>query len=49
MERKTFRTGLNALRRLGELSPIYRDGPFGSGSLFAKTLFKINDDLKVGR
>jgi hypothetical protein len=45
--RKDFNIGLAALRRLDELSPIYRDGPFGAGSLFAKTLHKINNDRKA--
>jgi hypothetical protein len=48
IDRKDFRTGLAALRRLDELSPIYREGPFGAGSLFAKTLHKINNDRKAG-
>ena len=48
-DRKTFKTGLPALRRLDELSPTYRHGPFGVGSLFAKTLQKINNDQKAGR
>ena len=47
--RKTFNSGLAALRRLDELSPSYREGPFGSGSLFAKTLQKINSDRKAGQ
>jgi hypothetical protein len=46
---KTFDTGLAALRRLDEISPSYREGPFGSGSLFAKTLQKINNDRKTGQ
>ncbi len=49
IDRKTFNTGLAALRRLDDLSPTYRVGPFGAGSLFAKTLHKINNDRKTGR
>ncbi len=48
-DRKNFNTGLEALRRLDALSPTYRDGPFGPGSLFAKTLHKIDNDRKTGR
>lgn len=48
IERKTFNTGLQAFRRLDELSTSYRDGPFGGGSLFAKTLWKINNDRRAG-
>ena len=47
-ERQTFRTGLAALRRLDALVPIYHDGPFDDGSLFAKTLRRIDDEQKVG-
>jgi hypothetical protein len=49
IERKDFRTGIAALRRLDELSSSYREGPFDSGSLFAKTLHKINTDRKAVR
>jgi hypothetical protein len=48
IDRKTFKSGLAALRRLDELSPTYKEGPFGPGSLFAKTLHKINNDRKTG-
>jgi hypothetical protein len=48
VDRRTFRKGLAALRGLEPLSQIYGDGPFGDGSLFAKTLRKINDDRKAG-
>lgn len=48
-ERQTFRTGLAALRRLEELERIYREGPFGEGSLFVKTLRKIGDERMAGR
>jgi hypothetical protein len=48
-DRLTFRTGLAALQRLYPLTQVYRDGPFGDGSLFAKTLSKINDDQKAFR
>lgn len=47
-ERQSFRTGLAALRRLDVLVPIYHDGPFGDGSLFAKTLRRIEDERKAG-
>ncbi len=49
IHRKTFNSGLAALRRLDDLSPTYRVGPFGAGSLFAKTLQKINNDRNTGR
>jgi hypothetical protein len=49
IDRKSFNTGLATLRRLDELSPTYRDGPFGPGSLFAKTLHKINSERKTGQ
>jgi hypothetical protein len=42
-DRHTFRAGYEALLRLDDLARIYRDGPFGDGSLFAKTLHKIRD------
>jgi hypothetical protein len=38
------RDAVAALRRLKPLSDAYDDGPFGDGSLFAKTLDRINDD-----
>jgi G3E family GTPase len=47
--RQSFRTGLAALQRLEPLVQIYREGAFGEGSLFAKTLFKITDDQKAVR
>ncbi len=47
-DRRSVNTGLAALRRLDSLSKIYRRGPFGDGSLFAKTLQKIDDDRKAG-
>jgi hypothetical protein len=47
-ERQRFQTGLAALQRLNDLSEIYHKGPFGDGSLFAKTLRKIEDDRKAG-
>jgi hypothetical protein len=47
-ERQRFQTGLAALKRLNDLSEIYQKGPFGDGSLFAKTLRKIQDDQKAG-
>jgi hypothetical protein len=39
-----FKNGLAALRRLKPLSKDYDLGPFDDGSLFAKTLYKINND-----
>ncbi len=48
-DRRNFRAGLAALQRLDPLTQVYRDGPFGDGSLFAKTLAKINDDQKAVR
>ena len=48
IDRKSFNTGLATLRRLDELSPTYRDGPFGPGSLFVKTLHKIRNDRQTG-
>jgi hypothetical protein len=47
-DRRTYKTGLAALRRLDPLSQIYKQGPFGEGSLFAKTLQRIDDDRKAG-
>ena len=47
--RHSFRNGLAALNFLGPLMQVYRDGPFGDRSLFAKTLSKINDDQKAVR
>jgi hypothetical protein len=46
-DRHNFRTGFAALQRLEPLMQVYREGPFGDGSLFAKTLYKINDDQKA--
>jgi hypothetical protein len=48
VQRQSFRTGHAALLRLEPLSRIYRDGPFGDGSLFAKTLRRINGEQKAG-
>jgi hypothetical protein len=48
IERKTVHAGLAALRRLDPLVQIYQEGPFGDGSLFAKTLHRINVDQKAG-
>jgi hypothetical protein len=42
IERQSYRTGRAALQRLVLLSQIYQEGPFGDGSLFAKTLQRIN-------
>jgi hypothetical protein len=49
IDRKSFNDGLATLRRLDELSPTYRDGPFGPDSLFVKTLHKIRNDRNTGR
>jgi hypothetical protein len=47
--RKSYGTGVAALQRLDDLSRIYqRGGPFGAGSLFAKTLQKITNDQTAG-
>jgi hypothetical protein len=48
VERQSFRTGHPALLRLEPLSQIYQEGAFGDGSLFAKTLRRIEDDQKAG-
>jgi hypothetical protein len=48
-ERRTFKTGYPALQRLVELSQLYEEGPFGDGSLYLKTLQKIDADRKAGR
>jgi hypothetical protein len=44
IDRMSLKTGLAALRRLKPLSDVYDKGPFGDGSLFAKTLRRIKDD-----
>jgi hypothetical protein len=43
-KRKNFQEGFAYLRRLEPLSKVYQEGPFGDGSLYAKTLQKIRDD-----
>jgi hypothetical protein len=48
-ERHNFRTGFAALQRLNPLAQIYREGAFGDGSLFAKTLSRINNEQKAVR
>jgi hypothetical protein len=48
VERRSVKTGLAALRRLDALAPLYRSGPFGESSLFAKTLCRIKDDQNSG-
>ena len=40
---------LAALKRLEPLRQVYLDGPFGDGSLFVKTLQRINDEQWAGR
>jgi hypothetical protein len=47
-ERRSFRSGLAALRRLDAMAPLYHDGPFGDGSLFAKMLRRIEEEWKAG-
>jgi hypothetical protein len=47
-DRRNVNAGLAALQSLDPLSQIYQRGPFGDGSLFAKTLQKIDDDRKAG-
>ncbi len=41
-DRLSFGAGLEALRRLEPIAQTYREGLFGKGSLFAKTLNGIN-------
>jgi hypothetical protein len=48
-ERRVYRNGLAALKRLEPLRQVYLDGPFGDGSLFVKTLQRINDEQWAGR
>ena len=47
--RKSYRTGVAALQRLDDLTLTYLRGPFGDGSLFAKTLQKIKNGQQAGR
>jgi hypothetical protein len=49
IERRSFQTGRAALARLAPLSQTYQLGPFGAGSLFTKTLRKINDEREDGQ
>jgi hypothetical protein len=44
IDRMSLKTGRGALRRLEPLSDVYDEGPFGDGSLFAKTLRRIQDE-----
>jgi hypothetical protein len=48
-ERRVYQNGMAALRRLEPLVQAFRDGPFGDGSLFVKTLQRINDEQWAGR
>jgi hypothetical protein len=48
-ERRVYKNGLAALRRLEPLRQVFQDGPFGDSSLFAKTLQRINDEQGAGR
>ncbi|WP_165235152.1 hypothetical protein [Aquisphaera insulae] len=43
-QRTTFKEGFQALRNLGPLSKRYKNGPFEGGSMFAKTLCKIQSE-----
>jgi len=45
--RRNFQTGFTNLRRLADVTRLYQDGPFGEGSLFAKTLRKIEAERKA--
>jgi hypothetical protein len=47
--RRDSRTAFEVLLGLRPLSQVYRHGPFGDGSLFAKTLRRIEDERKAGR
>ncbi len=49
VERRDFNSGCAALFGLDPISELYQKGPFGDGSLFAKTLKRIKDDKKAGR
>jgi hypothetical protein len=44
LNRVGFKNGIAALQRLKPLSDAYDRGPFDDGSLFVKTLHKINED-----
>ncbi len=48
-DRHNFRAGFAELQRLSPLAQVYREGPFGDGSLFAKTLATISNDHNVVR
>ena len=45
-DRHNFRAGFATLQRLNPLAQVYQEGPFGDGSLFAKTLAMINSEQK---
>ncbi len=47
-ERRSWRTGFAALRRLDPLATIYAEGPFGVESLYAKTLRRIKAEPPPG-
>lgn len=47
-DRKGWRTGVAALRRLDPLATIYVEGPFGVESLYAKTLRRIKAEPPPG-
>jgi hypothetical protein len=47
LARKSYKAGRAALLQLAPLTQVYQEGPFGDGSLFAKTLRKIGDGHKA--
>jgi hypothetical protein len=48
-DRRDLQAGVAALHRLAPLSQLYRDGPFGDSSLFAKTLRKIRHECDAAK
>ena len=48
IDRRNFNSGYRTLRNLDSLSQLYRDGPFGDGTLYAKMLRRIVSDSKAG-
>ena len=49
VDRKGWKTGLAALQGLDPITRIYQEGPFGDGSLFAKTLRRIEGRASATR
>ena len=47
--RTQFNTGMAFLNSIEPLGKEFEDGPFGEGSLFAKTLRKIENDARAAR